>query len=192
MKVLNFSNACDLLDCLLWQYDNAKRLQTIVEGMQADFDGNTTEFWNNFYTNVFDLRTANSFGLRVWGETMGVDRPTYTHDGVTKPYSDDMYRLFLQSRILMFNMNGSTYDITKYLLNMFPNKPVIIVDNLDMTLSYILYWTPTDEEWYVLKNDDFLPRPSGVGIKLYAVDPNNIFGFDGSLLNGFDQGTFFA
>lgn len=192
MKVFNFNNSCNLLSCLLWQYDKAENLQSLVQSMQNDFDGNTRDFWNNWYTNVFNIKTANTFGLQVWGATLGVERPSYLKDGVETPYSDNQYRLFMLSRALLFNMDGSIYQINRYMGFLFPGKAIIVQDGLDMTINYLFYYDPTPEELTVLQNIEFLPRPSGVNVQVSYLNPNTVFGFEGSDLSNFDNGTFFA
>lgn len=192
MEVMNLQNAVNLLDCILWQYNKAERLQAIIQACQDEFNGNVRDFWNNFYTNIFNIDTANTFGLTVWGILLGVERPTYIDGGVTYPYSDNMYRLFLKSRIMMFQMDGSVYQINKYIQYLFPDKPIYVIDNLDMTMSLNFYYTPSAEEWQVLNNPDFLPRPSGVMLEVKAIDPANIFGFNGTGFQPWDTKPFRA
>ena len=192
MEVMNLQNAVNLLDCILWQYNKAERLQAIIQACQDEFNGNVRDFWNDFYTNIFNIDTANTFGLTVWGILLGVERPTYTEGGVIHYYSDNMYRLFLKSRIMMFQMDGSVYQINKYINYLFPDKPIYVIDNLDMTMSINFYYTPSAEEWQVLNNPDFLPRPSGVMIDLKSIDPENIFGFNGTGFQPWDTKPFRA
>lgn len=192
MEVCDLQNTANLLECILWQYDNAPKLKSLVQACQDEFDGNVQDFWDNFYTNIFNLDTANSFGLAVWGICLGVERPKYEYQGQEYLYSDDMYRLFLKAQSIIFSNNGSIAQFNKYMNLLFPNKPIKINDNLDMTIRVVFYYTPTAEEWFVINNPDFLPRPSGVEIELVIIAPDKVFGFDGSGLSGFDQGTFFA
>lgn len=189
---MNIQNSVNLLECLLWQYENATRLKALVQACQDEFDGNSKDFWNNFYTNIFNIDTANTFGLQVWGTFLGLERPTYTYQGVDYSYSDEMYRLFLKGQVLKFICDGSIYQLNKYINFVFPNKPIIVNDYLDMTIRLVFYYTPTAEEWFVLNNPDFLPRPSGVELQLAITPPDKVFGYEGSELSGFDQGVFFA
>lgn len=62
----------DLLKAVLWQYDNATNLQEILAARQAWYTENQEEFWINWEKDVFDLRTANSFGLAVWSIILGI------------------------------------------------------------------------------------------------------------------------
>lgn len=64
IQELDFS--VNLLQALLWQYQNAPSLSSLLESKQAWYTENETEFWQDWITNVFDLRTANQFGLEVW------------------------------------------------------------------------------------------------------------------------------
>lgn len=192
MEVCNIENNVNLLECLLWQYDNAPKLKALVQSMQDDFNGNTKEFWDNFYTNVFNLDTANSFGLTVWGILLGVERPKYIRDGQEYAYSDDMYKTYLKARSIVVSNNGSIYDLNRYFSFLFPNKPILVVDTLDMKIRVVFYYTPSDEEMVLINNPNFIPRPSGVALEVAVIPPDKIFGFEGSTLSGFDQGTFFS
>ena len=61
-----FDFSVNLLNSLVWQYQNATNLLNIITQKQAWLTTNQTQFWQDWITNVFDLRTANVFGLAVW------------------------------------------------------------------------------------------------------------------------------
>lgn len=61
-----FDFSVNLLQSLLWQYNDADRLQTLLTKKQEWYSENQQKFWEDWYRNVFDLRTANEFGLSVW------------------------------------------------------------------------------------------------------------------------------
>jgi hypothetical protein len=63
-QVFDFS--VDLLQALLWQYNEAEALQSLLKQKQDWYDTNQTQFWNDWYINVFNLQTANDFGCAVW------------------------------------------------------------------------------------------------------------------------------
>jgi hypothetical protein len=71
-----------------------------------------------------------------------------------------------------------------------PEKAVFLKNNYDMTVEIIFYYEPSDEDLVVIKSEDFLPLPTGVKVAYTRVDTDTIFGFEGSGLTGFDQGTF--
>ena len=61
-----FDFSIDLLRVVLWQYNGAENLQSLLTSKQQWYIDNQTDFWDNWTTDVFDLRTANEFGLSVW------------------------------------------------------------------------------------------------------------------------------
>ncbi len=56
----------NLLKSILWQYENADKLKALVIGQQEWINENHTEFWKSWIRDVFNLKTANAFGLAVW------------------------------------------------------------------------------------------------------------------------------
>jgi hypothetical protein len=66
MNIEEFDYSVNVLEALLWQYNDASNLQALLADKQAWYQTNQTEFWENWYTNVFNLITANLFGLSVW------------------------------------------------------------------------------------------------------------------------------
>lgn len=66
MNIEVFDFTVNLLQAILWQYDESPNLISLLSQKQAWYDLNQTAFWESWYTNIFDLRTANAFGLAVW------------------------------------------------------------------------------------------------------------------------------
>lgn len=69
--IQQFNFSVNLLRAILWQYNNAQKTQALLQSKQAWYDANQTLFWDNWITDVFDLRTANDFGLVVWAIILG-------------------------------------------------------------------------------------------------------------------------
>lgn len=63
-------------DVLIWQYCNAPNLAQIIENEFAFYKKNVNDFFNDWYNDVFNLLTANTFGLNVWANILGVKRPS--------------------------------------------------------------------------------------------------------------------
>lgn len=72
MNVQQFDYSVNLLQALLWQYNEAPVLQSILSQKQAWYNENQTQFWSDWYDNVFNLLTANTFGLTVWARILNV------------------------------------------------------------------------------------------------------------------------
>jgi hypothetical protein len=70
MNIQKFNYDVDLLAVVLWQYNEATNLLSLLEQKQAWYDNNQTVFWEGWYNQVFNLSPWNSqitpFGLAVW------------------------------------------------------------------------------------------------------------------------------
>lgn len=192
MKIGQISTTFDSGDVKLWQYDNTKNINGLIN-YQIDFSTeNVTRFWNSWYDDIFNIETANTFGLNLWGVFLGVNRPSYESNGQTISFTDEQYRTVLKGRIMLMNSNGSIPSFNKYLNFLFPNGTTYVVDYHDMSVNMIFYYTPTDEELAIIQSDGFLPTPTGVKVNYVIVPPEEVFGFDGQELSNFDNGSFLA
>lgn len=179
-------------DCFLWQYDAATKLNGLLSKKQAFYKKAVSDFWKSWTKNVFNIDTATTFGLNLWGAFLGVNRPTYIDNGQTIIFNDDQYRTVIKGRLMLMNSNGSVQSINKYLNYLFPNKPVFVIDYRDMSIKLIFYYTPSAEEMAIMNLDGFLPRPAGVNVQYQIVPPDEVFGFYGQDMAPMDQGSFLA
>lgn len=62
----------DLTQALKWMQNNAPNIQALVTQKGSWYGKFNDTFWNNWEASVFDLRTANPFGLMVWCIILGV------------------------------------------------------------------------------------------------------------------------
>lgn len=203
LQIQDFDFAVDLLRCVLWQYNDAERLQGILSRKQAWYEQNQTEFWSWWVVNVFDLRTANDFGLAVWGRILEesrevsmpgtlpdypafgfADRRNFTrgnfrrsNGGFTR-LSIDQYRLLLQLRYFKLVSRGTVPEINAFLQRLFGDQGrVYVLDPLDMTFAvYVFTFVPTSWQQFILDDMAALPRPAGVGTKIKVVS-RKVFGF---------------
>lgn len=62
----------DLTQALKWLENNAPQITELVTGYQTWRVTNNDTFWTNWRSAVFNLDTANSFGLMIWCQILGV------------------------------------------------------------------------------------------------------------------------
>ncbi len=62
----------DMTQALKWMQNNAPNIQSLISQKAAWYSRFNDTFWGDWETNVFDLRTANNFGLMVWCIILGV------------------------------------------------------------------------------------------------------------------------
>ena len=61
------ASTVDFTEALLWQYNNSPILTYLVKQKNTWYQNNHIQFWGQWITNVFDIRTCNQFGLIIWG-----------------------------------------------------------------------------------------------------------------------------
>lgn len=62
----------DLLQNITWQYDLAANLVGLAQAKQDWYDREWKNFWSGWKSSIFDLRTANLFGIVVWALILDV------------------------------------------------------------------------------------------------------------------------
>ena len=117
------SNAVENKQVILWQYDHAYNLIALIDGFNKIATATVTQFWDYFRDGVFNIMTADEFGLNVLGRLMGLPRPTVAFaDGSdsdsaedAKEISDDFFRRLLLGRFSLFGMSPTVPNYDKYL-----------------------------------------------------------------------------
>lgn len=186
-----FDFSVDLLQSLLWQYNSALNLQGILEAKQDWYDVNQAEFWADWYTDVFDMRTANQFGLTVWSIILDIPiivvttppvsdkvgwgfddlHQNFTHgnfapaSGGSNILTIEQARQLLQMRYFQMTTRGAVTEINAFMNRLFSEDgPIFVRDNLDMTATYVIAFTPSANFVFLLEKYDILPRPAGVKV----------------------------
>lgn len=185
----------DYQKTVLSQYANSQRIGTILEGWNQAFDPESLiDIW---YQKVWNLETAQGYGLDVWGRIVGVDRvlkvssskyfgfseandlteegfnsaPFYSGSSVTSNYrlSDDGFRQLIYAKALANITDGSVLSLNAILMTLFGSQGnAYVKDNADMTMTYVFDFIPTDVQVSIIQNSGVLPRPAGVGV-IYSI-----------------------
>lgn len=72
MKIATEDFGINLNPCILWQYNDAHHLHNLLQGEHDFFDFCTNYFWENYRNLVFNVGTANRYGLDRWAEIIGM------------------------------------------------------------------------------------------------------------------------
>lgn len=185
--------------CTLWQYDDAPRMQAILGGEQAFYDNEITGFLANWEKYVFDIRTAggyrradgtfDTYGLDLWAEILGIYLPQFHN--TADPEALKTYRRFLLARMFKLNSNGSMADFNAYLRYFFSDRPIIAINNYDMTITVYAFWSMDQYDRALFDSDEFLPVPVGVLVNTVdGIKSEDILGFEHSELGNFDNAVF--
>ena len=206
----------NLMRAILWQYENAPKVKTLAQGVQDWTNENHSAFWQQWFNDVFNLRTANDFGLSVWSRILDVpltirrEKRTQSLFGFglesdgkmnfgrgnfgranTGDYAvtTEQARKILLLRWFQLTSKPTVPNINKALEIVFGAGIAYVQDNLNMTNNLFMFTEMPDYQTIdLLKNTDLLPRGAGVGSEYYVM-PEPGFGF-GVFHKNFGNGNF--
>ena len=212
-RIREFDFSVDLLQNILWQYDATHNLRGLVEQKEAWYTANQTVFWEDWVTDVFDLNTANDFGLSVWAVILGVplvvvpdpdpgkiafgfgiERANF-NNGNFAPTADgfglttEQKRLVLKLRYFQLITRGAAPEVNAFMNYVFGPGEVYVADGLSMQIRYVFASEVPAALQLIFDNYDLLPRPAAVGVRVVSNDPLAGFGF-GAYRKNFENGNF--
>lgn len=215
LRVEGFDFSVDLLRHLIWQYDDTVALKSLLVSKQKWYDENQKAFWSNWYRDVFNLLTANDFGLSVWSRILdqplvfdvgaaSPDKPTFGFGAFHKNFgrgnfsrgqaaslslTTEQKRLALRLRYFQLMCRGSVPEINRAFAQLFTDAKVYVLNPRDMTAAvYVFSKAPSASVKLILEKFDLFPRPAAVGIR-YIVSSRDVFGFGPYHMN-FNNGNF--
>ena len=214
MNIQSFDYSVNLLRSLLWAHNNSVNLQALLQAKQDWYNQNHVDFWEDWITNVFDLRTANEFGLSVWSSILNF--PLFGDNNVSPPsypafnfeptglnfehgnFATDAVgafglpleqkRVLLRLRYFQLITRGSTPEINQFLNALFGPNQMYVLDGLNMTMTYVFVGADARGFFSLFQLFDILPRPAGVEVNFIDSDLE-FFGFGQFNLN-FSNGSF--
>lgn len=205
----------DLSSAIDWQRGSAEKLNKLIQLKQDWYDANYCDFWNNWVKDVFDLRTANEFGLSVWSVILDLplfdqslksrpDYPAIYFGSSKKNFSNgnfgqnastvndlttDQKRTMLQLKAFTMHMRSSTFEINKKMTELFGFRAVYVLDNLDMSYTYVISDSELLSFISVIQDYDLLPRPNSVSINV-VIGSNPTPYLFGSSRDNYGNGNF--
>lgn len=216
MNIQQFDYHSDLLQTILWQYENADKLKSLAHFKADYFHQSTVLFWQNWYRDIFNIDTANDFGLAVWARILdvplGIDispsEKTKIGFGFGKKKANfnanfrrntdytlsltlDQKRMLIRMRYFNLTQSPTVTNINQFLKRFFwrGESKVFVLDPFDMTYMYYVFnFNPDERLRLLLENFDLMPRPSGVGVK-YRIITKKVFGY-GSYRKNFLKSNF--
>ena len=137
-----------------------------MQQKQDWYDENQTAFWSDWFTNVFDLTTANDFGCAVWAVILNIPlaviqppdyltKPVWGFGTFHKNFNRGNFavqkqsaivltlaqkRLVLQLRFAQLISRGTAPQTNSIIQQIFTRNgygQVYVLDGLDMTINYV-------------------------------------------------------
>lgn len=187
----------DVQKTVLSQYSCAPTLNALIEAWNQTLD--PTRLIETWFTNVWNLDTAQGYGLDVWGRIVGVERvltlstdsffgfaepqdltlqpfnaaPWYSGTQTTSNYrlSDEAFRQLINAKALANITDGSITSLNAILMTLFAGQgDVWVADTSTMTLTYTFNFAPSAVQVSLIQSSGVLMRPAGVRV-IYAIKP---------------------
>jgi len=198
------------------QYANSTHIKNVIYNFWDKI--NPESDIKVIYDKVVNLDTAEGYGLDVWGRIVGLPRQFIEVEEDTKYFgfkelegsynsrletfnnapfyqsingkvqlSDEGYRFYILIKALINICDSSLYCLNKIISRLFEDEKIQIIHTDTMELRLVIQDTIPDVAKNALLSLNWLP--AGVNLDIYQVITPT-FGFDGSELNPFDQGSF--
>lgn len=173
---------------IISQYANSDRLMTLIANFSSYID--PTQNLDRFFDLVWNVDTAEGWGLDVWGRIVGVNRvlevPSpdyfgfdealpgvlpfnqgvfYSGQALTSNYrlTDQAYRTLILAKAMSNICDGSIPAINQILLSLFPDRGnCYVADDGAMELTYTFEFELSPLEQAIVFQSGVLPTPCGV------------------------------
>lgn len=194
--VQDFDSSLNLMVAILWQYEDAEKLKAIISAKQAWVNDNQRDFWSSWYADVFNIDTANAFGLSVWARIL--DAPlkiTVSPQTKNVPFgfgsfnknfnrgnfgidsdqsqglSIEQQRLVIRFRYFQITTTCSIPEVNSFLKDMFSGKgdAYITFDKEANQVVYNFGFTPDSQLTFAIDEFDLLPRPASIGVRWQVI-----------------------
>lgn len=187
--IQEFDYNANIMRSLLWRNNAAPNITELIQNKQDYFDADNRDFWESWFTDVFDLRTANKFGLSVWSIILGfpisllpdvlpADNSNWGFGSFRKNFNNGNFtplggfpltvedaRIVLRLRYYQLTTNGNVSGLNLMLDDIFSDQGLsYVTDGLDMTMVYVFNFVVSSSLQSVFSTSDILPRPAGVSL----------------------------
>jgi hypothetical protein len=203
---------------ILAQFANSPTIVQLVTNFNQYIDPRAD--LDTFYSMVWDVDTAQGFGLDYWGKIVGVSRnltipagttnmgfkeglnyqpfgqaPFYNGSVATNTYAlaDPAYRTLILVKALANISQCSARSLNQLLQNLFAGRGRCYVsDTGSMQMRFTFEFPLYPYEIAILTQSGAVPRPAAVNAKILQVDLPNTFGFkEGQVYQTFGHGVLF-
>lgn len=158
---------------IISQYGNSAAISALIQGMNENID--PAADIDNFYNFVFNVETAQGFGLDIWGRIVNVSReilidPVYY-------LSDTAYQSLILLKALSNISRATAPAINQLLLNWLgAGSRAYVIDLGNMEMGYVFEFTLEPYQLAIIQQSGIFLRPAGVGASIIQeVFP--VFGF---------------
>ena len=182
---------------IISQYANSPTITQLIKNINSYIDPRSDI--ENFFNFVWNVDTAQGFGLDIWGRIVGVDRylllpvnekyfgfsdaapEVYPfNEGIfyngqsnstdTHALSDTAFRKLIYAKAISNIININAPSINQLISNLFVNRgKCYVLDLGEMKMQYVFEFALTNEERAIISQSTAIPRPAGVSMTFSEV-----------------------
>ncbi|MBS0040636.1 DUF2612 domain-containing protein [Neisseria sp. Marseille-Q1983] len=205
----------DVKETVISQYANSSVICRLIRRFDECIDPRADR--RRFYDTVWNVSTAQGFGLDIWGAIVGIGREVMiaaqdeyigftqgftpfgngvwsSGEGLERQYrlDDDAYRRVIMLKAMSNIIYATAPHINRLLHEMFGTRGrAYFVKNGTMAARYVFEFYLLPVERAIIRQSDLLPRPSGVLLDFYEPEEDKTFGYIEANLAPFGEGAFF-
>lgn len=206
----------DVNQTVISQYANSPVIRSVIDSFRAA--ANPSAVINDWFQRVWNVDTAEGYGLDVWGRIVGVGRMLYVEDANEVGFNEGNYQSFgggpfysgalntanyrlgdEQFRTLILakaraNISAVTAPLINHLLaQIFAGRGRCYVgDPGKMRMILTFEFTLQPWERSLLTQSGVIPRPAGVQLFIQEIDPSSRAGFSEGGWAPFGSGNFYG
>ena len=166
-------------------------VEKLTNGLVGLFDTLVIKEVDDYKNLFYNIDTANSEGLDLWGQFLKFPRYVTTDEGYER-LEDAQYRIILKAKALQMTRPPTINGINKSINDIFGVLDITcyILDTQDMSfVTYVFIDLLPDWLRNIFEKYDILPRPAGVGVAISEAERRYI-GFFGQNSNGTNISNF--
>lgn len=158
---------------IISQYGNSSTIGQLIQNMNENIDPRADI--DNFFNYVFNIETAQGFGLDIWGRIVGVSREVLTNP--VYYLSDTAYRSLLLVKCLSNISIASAPAINQLLQNWLgPGVRAYVNDLGNMAIRYTFEFVLQPYQIFIITQSGIFLRPAGVLANI-VTEEFPVFGF---------------
>jgi len=186
----------DFYSTVVSQYANSEIMIGLIDLIFQNVD--QTVNFDEFFDDIWNVLTAQGYGLDIWGKIVNVSRtlsvpgnqtffgfeeaqpgsqpfnraPFFSGEQLSDNFvlTDSAYLTLILAKALFNITDGSIRAINQILLSLFKGRGNCwVIDNRDMTMTYNFTFALTPIELAIVEQSGALPRPSGVASNVVTV-----------------------
>jgi len=163
-------------ETIISQYGNSSTIGALIQGMNVNIDPSSDI--DNFYNTIFNVSTANLFGLAIWSRIVGIPQSLIVALG-TYLSDADIFRSLIMLKALSNISRASASAINQLLQNWIggTNVRAYVNDLGSMSMVYRFEFGLTSQQLLILQQSGIFLRPAGVLSNIIATE-YPVFGFE--------------